>query len=89
MWRGSSRGGPPGSSSAWRPSVPLLGAFALRQRRLVARGGAPLINLELFRERAFSAGVVISLAYQMIMASFFLVLALVLPLAAALHAGTW
>ena len=59
-------------------SVPLLGGFALHQRRLAARNGSPLINLTLFKERAFSAGVVTSLAYQMIMASFFLVLALFL-----------
>jgi predicted MFS family arabinose efflux permease len=59
-------------------SVPLLGAFALYQRRLAARNGFPLINLALFRERAFSAGAVIALAYQMMMASFFLVLALFL-----------
>ena len=59
-------------------SVPLLGAFALHQRKLAARGGSPLINLTLFRERAFTAGVVINLAYQLMMASFFLVLALFL-----------
>ena len=59
-------------------AVPLLGGFALHQRRLAARSGSPLINLALFRERAFSAGVVICLAYQMMMASFFLVLALFL-----------
>jgi MFS family permease len=59
-------------------SVPLLGAFALHQRRLAAGNGSPLVNLALFKERAFSAGVVINLAYQMMMASFFLVLALFL-----------
>jgi EmrB/QacA subfamily drug resistance transporter len=59
-------------------SVPLLGAFALHERRLAARDGSPLINLTLFRERAFTAGVVINLAYQLMMASFFLVLALFL-----------
>jgi EmrB/QacA subfamily drug resistance transporter len=59
-------------------SVPLLAGFALHQRRLAARNGSPLINLALFRERAFSAGAVISLAYQLMMASFFLVLALFL-----------
>jgi EmrB/QacA subfamily drug resistance transporter len=59
-------------------SVPLLGGFALRQRRLAAADGSPLVNLALFRERAFSAGVVTNLAYQMMMASFFLILALFL-----------
>jgi predicted MFS family arabinose efflux permease len=59
-------------------SIPLLAAFALRQRRLAAGHGSPLIDLTLFRERAFSAGVVTNLAYQMMMPSFFLVLALFL-----------
>ncbi len=59
-------------------AIPLLGAFALHERRLAARNGSPLINLSLFRERAFTAGVVINLAYQLMMASFFLVLALFL-----------
>jgi EmrB/QacA subfamily drug resistance transporter len=59
-------------------SIPLLGAFAVHQRRLAARNGSPLVNMTLFRERAFSAGVVTSMAYQMMMASFFLVLALFL-----------
>jgi predicted MFS family arabinose efflux permease len=59
-------------------SVPLLGVFALRQRRLAAGNGSPLVNLAMFRERAFSAGVVTNLAYQLMMASFFLVLALFL-----------
>jgi EmrB/QacA subfamily drug resistance transporter len=59
-------------------SVPLLSSFALYQRRLAARNGFPLINLALFRERAFSAGVITSMVYQMMMASFFLLLALYL-----------
>jgi MFS family permease len=59
-------------------SVPLLGGFALHQRRLAARNGFPLINLALFSERAFSAGVVTSMACQMMMSAFFLVLALFL-----------
>jgi EmrB/QacA subfamily drug resistance transporter len=75
---GQQQGWPAWVFACLAASVPLLGGFALHQRRLAARGGNPLINLALFRERAFSAGVVISLAYQMIMASFFLVLALFL-----------
>jgi EmrB/QacA subfamily drug resistance transporter len=59
-------------------SVPLLGGFALHQRRVAARNGSPLVNLSLLRERAFSVGAITSLAYQMMMASFFLVLALFL-----------
>ncbi|MBU3063021.1 MFS transporter [Nocardia sp. NEAU-G5] len=56
----------------------LLGVFAWYQRRLAARGAAPLVDPTLFRDRAFSVGVVLSLAYQMTMGSFFLFLALYL-----------
>jgi EmrB/QacA subfamily drug resistance transporter len=59
-------------------AAPLLAGFALYQQRLSVRNGSPLINLALFRQRAFSAGVTISLVYSMMMASFFLVLALYL-----------
>lgn len=59
-------------------ALPLLGVFVLHQRRLSARGGAPLIEPALFRDRAFTAGVFTNLVYFMTMASFFLVLALYL-----------
>ena len=45
---------------------------------LASGNGSPLINLALFRERAFTAGVITSLTYQLMMASFFLLLALYL-----------
>ena len=68
----------------------LLGAFALQQRRLAARGGTPLMPPELFASR----GVVVGLAAQMLFwsgqASFFLVLSLYLQLGrgmSALHSG--
>jgi EmrB/QacA subfamily drug resistance transporter len=59
-------------------SVPLLGAFALLQRRLAARGGSPLVHPDLFRERAFTVGLASSIVFYAGMASFFLVLALYL-----------
>lgn len=63
-------------------AVPLLAGFARYQRQLAARGHrtgrAPLVDLALFRQRAFSAGVAASLVFQLTMASFFLVLALYL-----------
>ena len=74
---GQQQGWPPWVFGCLAASIPLLGAFTLHQRRLAANG-SPLVNLALFRERAFSAGVVTNLAYQMMMASFFLVLALFL-----------
>ena len=75
---GQQQGWPAWTFGCLAASVPLLAAFAFHQRRLTARGGFPLINLVLFRERAFSAGVVTNVVYQMMMASFFLVLALYL-----------
>ncbi|GAA2105439.1 MFS transporter [Kitasatospora saccharophila] len=59
-------------------SVPLLAAFTAQQRRLARRGGAPLIDPGLFRERAFSAGLAATLVYFLAMGSFFLLLALYL-----------
>jgi EmrB/QacA subfamily drug resistance transporter len=59
-------------------ALPLLTAFAIHQRRLGSRNGSPLIDLGLFKERAFSAGLSITLIYFLAMGSFFLLLALYL-----------
>ena len=59
-------------------ALPPLTAFALYQRRLAARGGAPLVDPALFRARSYTVGLLVSLAFQLTMASFFLVLALYL-----------
>lgn len=75
---GQQEGWPAWTFGCLAAAVPLLGVFIRYQRRLAARNGSPLINLALFRERAFSAGVVTNVVYQMMMASFFLVLALYL-----------
>jgi EmrB/QacA subfamily drug resistance transporter len=56
----------------------LLAAFAACQRRVAARGGAPLVDPALFRERAFTAGLLAQLVFWTGQASFFLVLALYL-----------
>ena len=56
----------------------LLAAFAWYQHRVAARGGTPLIDPALFRERAFSAGLLAQLVFWTGQASFFLVLALYL-----------
>jgi MFS family permease len=50
----------------------------LHQRRLAEQGGAPLVDLRLFRDRTFSAGLVTQLGLWCGQASFFLVLALYL-----------
>jgi len=56
----------------------ILGAFVVHQRRLRDRGGAPLLDLSLFRERTFNAGLAAQLVFWCGQASFFLVLALYL-----------
>ena len=49
-----------------------------RQRRLSATGGDPLLELALFRERGFSAGIAAQLFLATAQASFFVFLALYL-----------
>ncbi|GLW69626.1 hypothetical protein Kpho02_19250 [Kitasatospora phosalacinea] len=56
----------------------LLAAFTAQQRRLRLRGGSPSLDLTLFRERAFTAGLVAQLVFWASMASYFLVFALYL-----------
>ncbi|WP_148283212.1 MULTISPECIES: MFS transporter [Kitasatospora] len=56
----------------------LLTAFTTQQRRLRRAGGSPALDLRLFRERAFSVGLIAQLAFWTSMASYFLVLALYL-----------
>ena len=58
----------------------LLSEFVWWERRLARRGRTPLVDMTLFRERAFSAGMLTTLTYFAGMASFFLVLALYLQL---------
>jgi EmrB/QacA subfamily drug resistance transporter len=67
-------------------AVVLLAAFAGHQRRLARGGGAPLLDPALFRERAFSAGLLTQLVFWCGQASFFLVLALYLQLGRGLDA---
>jgi len=68
----------------------ILAGFIWHQRRLTERGGAPLLDLSLFKQRAFSAGLVAQAVFWSGQASFFLVLALYLQAGrgmSALHAG--
>jgi EmrB/QacA subfamily drug resistance transporter len=68
-----------GEPASWcLAAAPPLAVFALHQRRLAARGGAPLVHPHLFAARSYTVGVLVSLAFQLTMASFFLVLALYL-----------
>jgi predicted MFS family arabinose efflux permease len=68
----------------------LIGAFALQQRRLAARGGTPLMPPELFASRGVTVGLAAQLLFWSGQASFFLVLSLYLQLGrgmSALHSG--
>jgi EmrB/QacA subfamily drug resistance transporter len=68
----------------------ILIGFVAQQRRLANAGRAPLLDLSLFGERAFSAGLLAQLVFWCGQASFFLVLALYLQQGrgmSALNAG--
>lgn len=75
---GRQQGWPGWSWACLAGAVPLSAGFVLRQRRLERTGRAPLIAPSLFRERAFSIGVLAVLGFFAAMASFMLVLALYL-----------
>ncbi len=64
----------------------ILGTFAAHQRRLRRRNGAPLLELSLFKARAFSAGLLAQLVFWCGQASFFLILALYLQQGRGLNA---
>lgn len=61
-------------------SVVLLGCFARYQQAVSKRGGSPLVDMSLFRERAFSVGLGAQLIFWSGQASYFLVFALYLQL---------
>lgn len=75
---GRERGWPTWSLVCLAASVPLLGLFVAHQVRSLRRGGSPLIDLRLFRDRAFSLGVGMTLLYNSGMASYFLLFAIYL-----------
>lgn len=55
-----------------------LALFVGQQRRRSAASRAPLLPMRLFRDRGFSAGMIVQLAFQAGVASFFLILTLYL-----------
>jgi EmrB/QacA subfamily drug resistance transporter len=83
---GRNQGWPLWTFASLAAAVPLAAAFAIRQRRLAATGGAPLVHPALFRERAFTVGVLASVVFYAGMASFFLVLAVYLQQGCGLSA---
>ena len=75
---GRSHGWPAWTWASLAASPFLLTAFAGHQRRLDRLGGEPLLHPTLFRERAFTVGLLAQFAFFSTMASFFLVFALYL-----------
>ena len=74
--------------------LPALAATLGWERRLARRGGEPLLDLPLFRDRAFAAGTALNFALVFFFGSFMFVLTLLLqaglaqsPLRAGLEAG--
>jgi EmrB/QacA subfamily drug resistance transporter len=61
-------------------SFPALALFLLYERRIMARGGSPLVLLRLFRQRAFIAGLLVALPSSAAVASYVFALALYLQL---------
>lgn len=71
-------------------AVPVLVGFVAFERAKAARGGSPLVVLRLFRQRAFVAGLLITLLFNAQSAGYFLSFALYLQLGlrfSALEAG--
>jgi EmrB/QacA subfamily drug resistance transporter len=63
----------------------LVAGFVVHQRRVARRGGSPLIDMTLFGNRSFSAGLLTQLCFWEGQASFFVVLALYLQNGRGLH----
>jgi EmrB/QacA subfamily drug resistance transporter len=71
-------------------AVPVLALFALWERRKRAADGSPLVELDLFRHRAFVAGLLVAGFFFMGIPAFFLIFTLWLQVGlgfTALHAG--
>jgi EmrB/QacA subfamily drug resistance transporter len=87
---GRQQGWPVWTWASLAGALPVLSIFVAHQRWLGRRGGAPLMDLALFRERAFTTGLITQLTFWCGQASFFLVFALYLQQGHGLdplHAG--
>jgi EmrB/QacA subfamily drug resistance transporter len=83
---GRQHGWPAWTLASLAAAPAILAAFAVHQRALARRGGAPLLPPALFADRAFSAGLLTQLVFWCGQASFFLVFALYLQLGRGLDA---
>jgi EmrB/QacA subfamily drug resistance transporter len=87
---GRDEGWPPWTWASLAAALPVLGLTLWWERRLARRGGEPLIDLPLFRDRTFSAGLVVNFGLVFFFGSFMFVLTLLLQAGlgqSPLHAG--
>ncbi len=87
---GRDQGWPPWTWISLAACGPLLVLTVQWERRLARRGGDPLLDLPLFRDRAFSAGLVVNFGLVFFFGSFMFVLTLLLQEGLSqspLHAG--
>jgi len=75
---GRDQGWPPWTWVSLAAALPLLGLTVAWERRLARRGGDPLLDLPLFRDRVFSAGLAVNFGLVFFFASFMFVLTLLL-----------
>lgn len=85
---GRQHGWPAWSVASLAASPLLLGAFVAHQRRVQRSGATPLLDMRLFKDRAFATGLLTQLGLWGGQASFFLVLALYLQQGRGLSAMT-
>ncbi|HXW44896.1 MAG TPA: MFS transporter [Streptosporangiaceae bacterium] len=88
--QGRELGWPAWTFASMAASVPVLALFVLAERAKSRRDSSPLVELSLFRDRSFSIGMGVAVAFFLGIASFGLVLTLFLQIGfgfTALHAG--
>jgi EmrB/QacA subfamily drug resistance transporter len=88
--QGRDLGWPAWTFASMAASVLVLAAFAAWERRKKAADGSPLVDLALFRQRAFVAGLLVAAIFFMGIPAFFLTFTLWLQVGlgfSALHAG--
>jgi hypothetical protein len=75
---GQSEGWPLWAWASLAVSVPAMALTVLSEQRLGQKGGEPLIDLQLFKRRSFSAGIAVNGAFMAYFGSFMLGLTLML-----------
>jgi EmrB/QacA subfamily drug resistance transporter len=75
---GRDEGWPVWTWASLAAALPVLALTLAWERRLTARGGEPLLDLSLFRDRAFSAGLLLNFVAIFFFGSFMFVLTLLL-----------